>query len=83
MTEIPRPDPAGPENIPIRDFVKALPIVVFIYNLKKNDEVIDMRQIDFSNKEDKSWLARMSVWAWSNGYSVETMSIADAEGQPK
>ena len=77
---IPRPNPAGPENIPLREYVKSLPIVVFILNLKKNDEVVDMRQIDFSNKDDKAWLSRVSVWAWSQGFSVETMTVKDAEG---
>ncbi len=76
-----RPDPAGPENVPLRDYVKSFKIAVFIYNLKQNDEIIDCREIDFANREDKAWLARMSFWAWSKGYSVETMSLNDAEGR--
>jgi len=75
-----RPDPNGAENIPLQNYIKSLPIAVFILNLKNNDEVIDMRQIDFSNREDKAWLSKVSVWAWSKGYSVETMTVADAEG---
>lgn len=76
-----RPNPAGPENVPLQTYIKSLPVAVFIYNLKKGDEIIDCREIDFSNREDKAWLSRVSVWAWTNGYSVETMALKDAEGR--
>jgi len=81
MSEIPTPDPDGPENLPLQSFNKSFIVVVFIYNLKNNDEVIDMRQIDYGSLEDRRWLGRVSFWAWSKGYSVETMRLSDAEGR--
>ena len=78
---IPRPDPNGPENVPLMSFNKSFIVVVLIYNLKNNDEVIDMRQIDFGSLEDRRWLGKVSFWAWRKGYSVETMSLDDAEGR--
>ena len=81
MSEIPRPDPDGAENVPLSSFNKSFIVVVFIYNLKNNDEVIDMRQIDYGSLEDRRWLGKVSFWAWSKGYSVETMRLSDAEGK--
>ncbi len=75
------PNPNGPESIPLRDYVKSFKVAVFIYDLKNNDEIIDMREIDFGNRDDKAWLSKVSFWAWSKGYSVETMSLKDAEGR--
>lgn len=76
-----RPNPAGPENVPLRNYISSLPVAVFIYDLKHDDDVIDARQIDFSNRDDKAWLARVSVWAFKNGYSIEMMTVSDAEGK--
>ncbi len=76
-----RPDPSGPENVPLRNYIKSLPVAVFIYDLKNDDNIIAAKEIDFSNREDKAWLSRMSVWAFSNGYSLEMMTVADAEGR--
>ena len=76
-----RPDPAGPESVPINGYIKSYKVAVFIYNLKKDDEIIDCREIDYANREDRAWIGKVSYWAWTNGYSVETMSLADAEGK--
>lgn len=81
MSNIPRPDPDGPENLPLNSFNKSFKVVVFIYNLKNNDEVIDMREIDYGSLEDRRWLGRVSFFAWNKGYSVETMRLSDAEGR--
>jgi hypothetical protein len=81
MTTLMRPDPDGPENIPLNGFNKTFKVAVFIYDLKKNDEIIDMREIDYGSLEDRRWLGRVSFWAWSKGYSIETMSLKDAEGR--
>ena len=76
-----RPNPDGPENVPLRNYIKSLPVAIFIYDLKNDDNIIDCREIDFSNREDKAWLSRVSVWAFSKGYSIEMMTVADAEGR--
>lgn len=79
--QLERPDPNGAENVPLQSYIKSLPIAVFIYDLKNDDNIVDCRKIDFSNRDDKAWLSRVSVWAWSKGYSIETMTINDAEGR--
>lgn len=76
-----KPDPHGPENIPLREFIKSYKVAVFVINLKKNDEIIDMREIDYSNREDKGWLGRITMWALNQGYSIEIMRLQDAEGR--
>lgn len=75
------PDPNGAENIPIRGYIKSFKVAVFIIDLKNNDDIIDMREIDYGNYEDKAWLGKVSFWAWNKGYSVETMRLSDAEGR--
>ncbi|HMG15798.1 MAG TPA: hypothetical protein VK590_10140 [Saprospiraceae bacterium] len=81
MSNIPRPDQNGPENVPLNGFNKTFKVVVLIYDLKNSDNVIDMREIDYGLLDDRRWLGRVSFWAWSRGYSVETMSLNDAEGR--
>lgn len=76
-----RPNPDGPENVPLREYIKSLPVAVFIYDLKNGDNIIDCREIDFSNKDDKAWLSRVSVWAFGKGYAIEMMTKKDAEGR--
>ena len=78
---IPRPDPNGPENVPLMSFNKTFKVVVFIYDLRNGDNIIDMREIDYGLLDDRRWLGKVSFWAWSKGYSVETMSLNDAEGR--
>lgn len=76
------PDPNGPENVPLMgNYIKSLKVAVFIYDLKNGDNIVDCREIDYSNKEHKGWLGRMSAWAFSKGYSVEVMTVKDAEGR--
>jgi hypothetical protein len=75
-----KPNLAGPENVPTGVYVKTLPIAVFIIDLKNNDTILMQYQIDFSKADDKQWLGRMSAYAWSKGWSVETMKLSDAEG---
>ena len=76
-----KPDPDGPENVPIQGYIKSYHVAVFIIDLKNGDTIIDCRQIDYGNREHKAWLGKVSFWAWEKGYSVETMSLKDAEGR--
>jgi hypothetical protein len=76
-----KPDPDGPENIPLRGFNKSFKVAVFVYNLKKSDEIIEMYEIDYGKVEDRQWLGKMSFYAWNKGWSIETMSLSDAEGK--
>lgn len=66
----------GPWDTPIRDYIKTLPIMVIIYNLK-NDCVESEYQIDYGNTDDRRWLGKVSFWAYSNGRSVECINKID------
>lgn len=76
-----RPTEYGEENLPIRKWISSLPVAVFVYDLKNSDNIVAAYQIDFSNRDDKAWMSRICVWAWTKGYSVEMMTVKDAEGR--
>mgnify|MGYP001574358619 CR=1 FL=1 len=70
--------PSGPWDIPLKDFVKSFKLKISIFDLK-NDKLIDSQEIDYGNYEHRKFLGRVTFWATSNGYSVETMALADYE----
>lgn len=72
MIEIPR----GPEDVPLRAYIKDMPLVILIKDIKSN-RVIREEKINYSEPEARKWLGRISYWACNNGYSVETMAEKD------
>lgn len=70
--------PSGPWDIPLKDFVSSFKLVISVYDLK-NDKLISNQEIDYSNYEHRKFLGRITFWATSNGYSVETMAATDFE----
>lgn len=62
--------PSGPEDMPLREYVKSFPMVVTIYN---GDDIVREEHIDYGNFEHRKWLGKVTFWACSNGYTVETM----------
>lgn len=72
----------GIENLPLRHYDKEpFPIVVFVIDLKNDDDVIATYELDYSSFEDRKHLGRITHTAVRNGYSVETMSRKDAYGE--
>lgn len=71
----------GAENVPLQEFNKSTPIMVFVIDLKNEDNVVEQKQLDYGNIEDRKYLGRLTYWAISNGHSIETMAVKDAEGQ--
>lgn len=61
----------GPESAPLREYVKNYAIVVNIYS---GDDLIRHENVDYGDFEQKKWLGRLSFWAWTCGYTVETLS---------
>lgn len=51
-------------------------IKVIVYDLRTG-EMIREHDTNFSIRSDRDWLTQISVWAWSNGYSVETLNYED------
>ncbi len=68
--------PRGPEDIPLKNFIKELFVVVLIKDIK-SDRYIREEKINYSDPEVRRWLGRVSYWAWSSGYQVETLSLKD------
>lgn len=72
----------GAENIPIRNVNTELKALVIVYNLKstkEEDDVVQERQINYGDPEDRKWLGRITFWALTNHHSVETINMADAD----
>jgi hypothetical protein len=70
--------PKGPEDIPLKGYVKVHPLVIIIKDIKSSRRIREER-INYSEPEQRRWLGRITHWATTNGYSVETMSEADFE----
>lgn len=69
----------GAENVPLRDINKNLPILVLIYNLKNNDELVTELRLNYGDQEDRKHLGRITYWALTNNCTVETIALSDAE----
>jgi hypothetical protein len=65
-----KPNLQGPESVPLRDYVKSFPMTVTVYDTE--DVVMREETIDYGNFEHRKWLGRITFWACSNGYLVET-----------
>ncbi len=72
MNEIPR----GPEDVPLRTFIKDLFIVLLIKDIK-SERYIREEKVNYGDQEVRRWIGKVSYWAWSNGYQVETLSLKD------
>ncbi len=64
-----KPNLHGPESIPIKDYVKSFPMLVTVYN---GDEVMREELIDYGQYEHRKWIGRVTFWAVSQGFVVET-----------
>lgn len=68
--------PQGPWDAPLRDFVKDCELMVSVYDLK-DGKLIKEEKINYGNYEHRKFLGRITFWAVTSGYSVETMSLED------
>ena len=69
----------GQENIPLKEINKNLPILVLIYNLRNNDELVTELRLNYGNQDDRKHLGRITYWALTNHCTVETIALSDAE----
>lgn len=72
--------PRGPEDIPLKTYIKDFQVVVLIKDIKSN-RYIREEKINYSDVNVRKWLGRISFWAWTNGYLIETMSLTDYENK--
>lgn len=68
-----QPNLNGPESIPLRDHNQEFPMKVTVIDIKNDDKVLREETIDYANHEHRKWLGRVTYWACTNGYAVETM----------
>lgn len=68
--------PTGPWDIPLKEYVKVHSLMILITELK-TDKVIGTYKVNYSEPEERRWIGRVSYWATTNGYSVETLSEED------
>jgi hypothetical protein len=71
----------GAENVPLRDINKNLPILVLIYNLHNNDELITELRLNYGSQDDRKHLGRITYWALTNHCTVETIALSDANAE--
>lgn len=67
-------DRNGPETAPLKKYITTFPIMVIVLN--KDDIEIKKIRLDYGKHEDKLYLAKLSFWAWNEGYILESMSAA-------
>ena len=63
-----------------KQVISTLPIKIFIIDLRNNDNVKFDIDLDLGNQDHRRYLGKITAWAVSNHFSVETMSKNDAEG---
>jgi hypothetical protein len=71
----------GIENVPLKEVNKNLPILVIIYDLRNNDNVVTEVRLNYGDYEERKYLGRLSFWALTNHCSIETIAIIDAEAE--
>lgn len=64
----------GAWDMPLRKVVESFPLIITVYDTtdKEEDKIINTEEIDYSNREHRLWLGRITFWAVNKGYVVET-----------
>lgn len=70
---------SGPESIPLMTPVTDFPLTISVYDA--NDLVVKEETIQYSNYEHRKYLGKLTYWACSNGYTVETRKATPDEAK--
>lgn len=75
---------SGDEFKPLRHFNTFFPCHVFVIDNKGDDNhdgghVVRHGEFDYADRDHRLWLGKLTFWALSEGYSVETVAKKDAE----
>lgn len=70
------PLPKGAWDVPLKDYVKEFKMTVIVTDLN-TERTILAQTINYSEPEDRRWLGRITHWACTNEFSIETMSEKD------
>lgn len=63
-------DLRGPWDAPLKEFNNHFLVRLIVYD--KNDKEMANHVIDYGNFADRKFIGRISFWAYTNGYAVET-----------
>jgi len=70
---------SGDEFKPLKEFNTHFPAYVFVLDIKQDNTIIKQGEFDYANFEHRKWLGKLTFWALSNGYSIETVAKKDVE----
>ena len=70
--------PRGPWDVPLKGYIRKVQIILLIKDVI-SDRYIKEEKVDYGDPEIRKWIGRVSYWAWTNGYSVETLNLDDHE----
>ena len=76
MTDANENVPRGPEDMPLKSYIKNHPLVIILKDVKSGRRIREER-INYSNSEERKWLGKITYYATTKGYSVETFAEAD------
>lgn len=68
--------PRGPEDLPLKSFVKEHPLVIVLKDIKSGRRIREER-INYSDPEARRWLGKITYYGTTHGYSIETFAEAD------
>lgn len=68
--------PRGPEDIPLKNFSKVHYLMVTIVDIKSG-RAIRAEKINYSEREARLWLGKVTYWATTNNYEVRTCAETD------
>lgn len=73
----------GAENVPLQKINTKMMVLVLVYDLLNDDNIVIEEKIDYADYESRKWLGRLSFWCYTNHHSIETISLIDAEAETK
>lgn len=59
------------------------PVLVLIYDLNNQDEIVKQVELDYGKFEDRKTLGKLTFWAISNHHSIETFAMSDVKPDMK
>ncbi len=68
--------PRGPEDLPPKNYIQDIELVILMRDIKSN-RVIREERINYSDKDARRWLGKVTYYAVSNGYAIETLNAKD------
>ena len=73
----------GPEFEPLKIYNTQWPSHVFVLDIKDDNTIIAHGQFDYAKSDHRKWLGKITFWAMSKGYAVETVAAKDVEPEWK